>query len=65
MKYQQNRIPLSLTYNRALPVIPKTVSISNQIDDSKNLQEIIGGHRVRQEKFLKKSAQTKRKIYVL
>ena len=70
----KNRIPLSITYNRALPNISKIMNRNWNIlqintefhkvfkatpiiafKRSKNLQEIIGGHTVKQGKVFKKN----------
>ena len=74
VKNNQNRIPLSITYNRTLPNRSKIVNrnwnilqISTKFHGvfqgtpmiafkrSKNLQEIIGGHTVKQGKVFKKN----------
>ena len=69
-KSNKNRIPLSITYNRTLPIISKIVNGNLNIFQinikfhrvfkaspmisfkrSKNFQEIIGGHTVKQTKL--------------
>ena len=64
----KNRIPLSITYNRTLSVVSKIIlQINTQFHAvfqtkpmiafkcSKNLQEIVGGHSVKQGKVFKKN----------